>query len=114
MPDGGTLTIETGNVTLNAVNRPVPLPAGEYVVVSVTDTGIGMSDEVRARAFEPFFTTKEEDKGSGLGLSMVLGVAQLAGGDVRIRSRAGQGTSIDVYLPRTQDLASACPSSAES
>jgi signal transduction histidine kinase len=114
MPDGGTLTIETGNVTLNTVGRPVDLPVGEYVVVSVTDSGIGMSDEVRAKAFEPFFTTKEEGKGSGLGLSMVLGVAQQSGGDVRIRSRAGQGTSIEVYLPRTQDLTTAGPSSAES
>jgi signal transduction histidine kinase len=114
MPDGGTLTIETGNVTLDAVDRRVDLPAGEYVVVSVIDTGTGMSDEVRAKALEPFFTTKEEGKGSGLGLSMVLGVAQQSGGNVRIRSRAGQGTSIDVYLPRTQDLTCAGPSSAES
>jgi signal transduction histidine kinase len=106
MPAGGTLVIETGNVTFGAVGRPVDLPAGDYVVVSVTDTGIGMSDAVRAKAFEPFFTTKEEGKGSGLGLSMVLGVAQQSGGDVRIRSRVGQGTSIEVYLPRTQDLTS--------
>lgn len=114
MPDGGTLVIETGNVTLTAMGRPVDLPAGEYVVVSVTDNGTGMSDEVLAKAFEPFFTTKEEGKGSGLGLSMVLGVAKQSGGDVRITSRAGQGTSIEVYLPRTQDLSSAGPSSAES
>jgi signal transduction histidine kinase len=113
MPDGGTLTIETGNVTLGAVGRPVDLPAGDYVVVSVADTGTGMSDEVLAKAFEPFFTTKEEGKGSGLGLSMVLGVARQSGGDVRISSRAGQGTSIEVYLRRTRDLTSAGPSSAE-
>jgi signal transduction histidine kinase len=106
MPHGGRLTIETANVTLSATNRPVDLPAGEYVVVSVTDTGTGMSDEVRAKAFKPFFTTKEEGKGSGLGLSMVLGVAQQSGGDVRIRSRTGEGTSIEVYLPRTQSIAS--------
>lgn len=105
MPDGGTLTIETANVTLNATNRPVDLPGGEYVVVSVTDTGTGMSDDVRAKAFEPFFTTKEEGKGSGLGLSMVLGVAQQSGGDVRITSRGGEGTSIEVYLPRIQSMA---------
>jgi len=114
MPDGGSLTIETGNVTLTTVGRPVDLPAGEYVVVSVTDTGTGMSDEVRAKAFEPFFTTKEEGKGSGLGLSMVLGVARQSGGDVRIISRAGQGTSIEVYLPRTHDLTSADSSSGQS
>jgi signal transduction histidine kinase len=114
MPDGGTLTIETGNVTVSTVGRPVDLPVGEYVVVSVTDNGTGMSEEVLAKAFEPFFTTKEEGKGSGLGLSMVLGVAKQSGGDVRITSRAGQGTSIEVYLPRTQDLTSAGPSSAPS
>jgi PAS domain S-box-containing protein len=114
MPDGGTLVIETGNVTLGAMGRPVDLPAGEYVVVSVTDTGTGMSDEVIAKAFEPFFTTKDEGKGSGLGLSMVLGVAKQSGGDVRISSRPGRGTSIEVYLPRTQDLTSAGPSWAES
>jgi signal transduction histidine kinase len=111
MPDGGTLTIETANVTFSTINRPVDLPMGEYVVVSVADTGTGMSDEVRAKAFEPFFTTKGEGKGSGLGLSMVLGVAKQSGGDVRITSRPGQGTSIEVYLPRTQELPS---SSAES
>lgn len=102
MPDGGTLVIETGNVTLTAMGRPVDLPEGEYVVVSVTDNGTGMSDEVLAKAFDPFFTTKDEGKGSGLGLSMVLGVAKQSGGDVRITSRVGQGTSIEIYLPRTQ------------
>ena len=97
---GGTLTIETRNATLSRTNRPGDLPAGEYSVVSVSDTGTGMSEEVRAKAFEPFFTTKEIGKGSGLGLSMVLGVARQSGGDVRIRSRAAEGTSIEVYLPR--------------
>lgn len=114
MPDGGTLVIETGNVTLNAIARPVDLPVGEYVVFSVTDTGTGMSAEVLAQAFDPFFTTKEEGKGSGLGLSMVLGVARQSRGDVRIRSQAGQGTSIEVYLPRSQGLASARSPLAES
>lgn len=114
MPNGGALTIETGNVTITAVGRPVDLPMGEYVVVSVADTGTGMSEEVLAKAFEPFYTTKEEGKGSGLGLSMVLGVVQQSGGDVRIRSRAGHGTSIEVYLPRTQDLTSNDLSAAES
>ena len=104
MPSGGTVTIETRNAVLRASDRPVNLPAGDYVVVSVTDTGTGMSEEVLAKAFEPFFTTKVEGKGSGLGLSMVLSVAQQSGGDVRIRSRAGEGTSIEVYLPRTQNM----------
>ena len=106
MPDGGTMTIQTGNVVLSEIDRPGDLPAGEYVVVSVTDTGIGMSDEVLAKAFEPFFTTKGEGKGSGLGLSTVLGAAKHSGGDVRIRSQAGEGTSIEVYLPRAQNMAS--------
>jgi signal transduction histidine kinase len=99
MPEGGTLRIETGNAALNGTNRPGNLPAGEYAVRSVSDTGIGMSDEVRAKAFEPFFTTKKIGNGSGLGLSMVLGVARQSGGDVRITSGAVEGTSIEVYLP---------------
>ena len=106
MPGGGTLTIETGNATLSGTNRPGDLPAGEYAVVSVSDTGTGMSDEVRAKVFEPFFTTKEVGKGSGLGLSMVLGVARQSGGDVRITSRAVEGTSIEVYLPRADSMVS--------
>jgi len=106
MSGGGTVTIQTGNMVLSAIDRPVDLPAGEYVVVTVTDTGAGMNDEVLAKAFEPFFTTKGEGKGSGLGLSTVLGVAKQSGGDVRIRSRAGEGTSIEVYLPRAQNMAS--------
>jgi signal transduction histidine kinase len=106
MPGGGTLTIETGNATLRGADRPDDLPAGEYALISVSDTGTGMTDEVRAKAFEPFFTTKEIGKGAGLGLSMVLGVARQSGGGVRIISQAGEGTSIEVYLPR----AAAAPS----
>ena len=100
MPRGGTLTIETGNATVSGAGRSADLQAGEYAVISVSDTGTGMSDEVRAKAFEPFFTTKEVGKGSGLGLSMVLGVARQSGGNVRITSRSVKGTSIEVYLPR--------------
>jgi signal transduction histidine kinase len=102
MPDGGTVAIETRNAVLDVSDRQ---PAGEYVVLTVTDTGTGMNNEVLAKAFEPFFTTKERGRGSGLGLSMVLGMVQQSGGDVRIRSQAGNGTSIDVYLPRIQDMA---------
>ena len=106
MPRGGTLTIETGNATLSGAGRSADLPAGEYTVISVSDTGTGMSDEVRAKAFEPFFTTKEVGKGSGLGLSMVLGVARQSGGNVRITSRSAKGTSIEVYLPRADSRVS--------
>ena len=100
MPRGGTLTIETSNATLSGAGRPADLSAGEYAVVSVSDTGTGMSDEVRAKAFEPFFTTKEIGKGSGLGLSMVLGVARQSGGTVQITPRSVEGRSIEVYLAR--------------
>ena len=106
MPSGGTLTIETANVTLGGSDDPAELPAGDYVVVSVRDTGTGMSDEVRAKAFEPFFTTKASGKGSGLGLSMALVVARQSGGDVRITSHEGEGTSIEVYLPCVDTSAS--------
>jgi len=98
MPGGGRLTIHTANVTGN--ERPDGLPPGDYVLVSVADTGSGMSEEVRAKAFEPFFTTKEVGKGSGLGLSMVHGLAVQSGGNVFIDSRLGYGTTVRVYLPR--------------
>jgi hypothetical protein len=99
------LTIETGNATLSGIG-PADLPAGEYAVVSVSDTGTGMSDEVRAKAFGPFFTTQEIGKRSGLGLSMVLGVARQSGGTVRITGRSDEGTSIEVYLPRADSRVS--------
>jgi signal transduction histidine kinase len=100
MPDGGTLTIETSNARLKGTNRLGDLPAGDYAVMTVSDTGSGMSDEVRAKAFEPFFTTKAIGKGSGLGLSTGLGVVRQSGGDIRIASRRVGGTSIEIYLPR--------------
>jgi CheY-like chemotaxis protein len=100
MQVGGTLTIETENVAVRAQEGPEEPAPGEYVMVSVTDTGAGMSNEVLARAFEPFFTTKEIGKGSGLGLSQVLGFAKQSGGGVRLETRVGKGTSVKVYLPR--------------
>jgi PAS domain S-box-containing protein len=101
MQVGGALTIETANVVLKEEpRRPEEPPKGEYVMVSVTDTGSGMPAEVLERAFEPFFTTKDIGKGSGLGLSQVLGFAQQSGGGVRIDTREGEGASIKVYLPR--------------
>jgi signal transduction histidine kinase/DNA-binding NarL/FixJ family response regulator len=97
---GGSVTLETANATVGPPEKPEdPLP-GEYVVISVTDTGSGMAKEVLAKAFEPFFTTKEIGKGSGLGLSQVLGFAKQSGGGMRIQTRVGEGTSVKVYLPR--------------
>ena len=100
MQVGGSLSIETANVTLHepqAAEEPGP---GDYVMISVTDTGTGMPPEVLAKAFEPFFTTKEVGKGSGLGLAQVYGFAKQSGGGVRIRTRLGEGTTIEVFLPR--------------
>jgi PAS domain S-box-containing protein len=100
MPNGGRLTIRTANV--DPANAPAELPAGEYVLISVGDTGEGMMDEVLRKAIEPFFTTKEPGKGSGLGLSMVHGVATQSGGGLHIESRLGHGTTVSVYLPRAR------------
>jgi signal transduction histidine kinase len=105
MAVGGTLLISTGNVTTPPPERPEQPPAGEHVVVSVTDTGSGMTDEVLAHAFEPFFTTKEVGKGSGLGLSQVFGLAKQSGGGLTIDTTIGQGTTITVYLPRATSAA---------
>jgi signal transduction histidine kinase len=100
MPDGGTLTITTANTTLGRHGRAVDLPAGEYVMVSVSDTGTGMTEEVLRNAFEPFFTTKPPGQGSGLGLSQVYGVASQSGGGVQIDSAIGEGTTVSVLFPR--------------
>jgi signal transduction histidine kinase len=98
---GGSITLETANATVGSPEKPEEPPSGEYVVISVADTGSGMTKEVLAKAFEPFFTTKEIGKGSGLGLSQVLGFAKQSGGGMRIETRMGEGTSVKVYLPRT-------------
>ena len=101
MPDGGRLTIETANKWLDdkwAQERD--LPAGEYVCISVTDNGTGMPPDVLARAFDPFFTTKPIGEGTGLGLSMVYGFARQSGGQVRLYSEVGRGSTVSLYLPR--------------
>lgn len=103
----GRLIIGTGNATIRDPVRPEDPAAGSYVVVSVTDTGTGMSEEVRAKVFEPFFTTKGVGKGSGLGLSQVLGFAKQSGGGVRLKTRLGEGTTIEIFLPPTAQPATA-------
>jgi signal transduction histidine kinase/CheY-like chemotaxis protein len=100
MQVGGGLRVETSNVTLAEPSAPEEPPAGEYVSICVCDTGTGMTPEVRAKVFEPFFTTKEVGKGSGLGLSQVLGFAKQSGGGVRIDSTVGEGTVVHIFLPR--------------
>jgi signal transduction histidine kinase/ActR/RegA family two-component response regulator len=99
---GGALQVSTRNAILGSPARPEDPPAGEYVAVRVTDNGSGMNDDIRAKVFEPFFTTKEVGKGSGLGLSQVLGFAKQSGGGVCIESSVGVGTSVDIYLPRAE------------
>ena len=104
MPDGGTLTISTANTSLGPnASIAVDLPIGDYVIVAVSDTGTGMSEEVLRNAFEPFFTTKPIGEGSGLGLSQVYGVANQSGGGVRIDSSIGAGTTVSVLFPRAPD-----------
>jgi signal transduction histidine kinase/CheY-like chemotaxis protein len=100
MPDGGKLTISTENVTLTSSDAPPAVKPGDYVRITVKDTGTGMSPAVLNRAFDPFFTTKEVGKGSGLGLSMVYGFLRQSGGYVNLISAVGAGTSVELYLPR--------------
>jgi signal transduction histidine kinase len=107
MPEGGRLTIESGNAKLDDDYAAVhaELEPGQYVMLAVSDTGIGMPPDVIARAFDPFFTTKEVGKGTGLGLSMVYGFAKQSRGHARIYSEVGQGTTVRLYLPRALDKA---------
>ena len=101
MPEGGRLTIETSNAYVDdLVAQAFAIPAGQYVQVAVGDTGVGMTEEVIAKAFDPFFTTKEVGKGTGLGLSQVYGFVRQSGGHVKIYSEPGVGTTVKVYLPR--------------
>jgi signal transduction histidine kinase/CheY-like chemotaxis protein len=101
MPNGGTLTVETTNASLDtAVSRTRGVPRGQFVVLCVTDNGTGMPPEVVSRVFEPFYTTKPIGEGTGLGLSMVYGFARQSGGEARIYSEVGRGTTVKLYLPR--------------
>jgi CheY-like chemotaxis protein len=108
-PAGGRITITTELAAIPAAASHVDLPAGAYVVVTVADTGSGMSDEVRARAFEPFFTTKGPGQGSGLGLSQVHGIVRQSGGTTEITSTVGVGTTVRIYLPRSPQAVPVSP-----
>jgi len=101
MPEGGKLVIETANRWVDArTAKERDMPKGQYVSLTVSDNGVGMTPEVVARAFDPFFTTKPIGMGTGLGLSMIYGFAKQSGGQVRIYSEPGKGTSVSIYLPR--------------
>ena len=105
MPDGGLLTIETVNQIVEETGSATPegLAPGAYVLIAVSDSGTGMPAAVRERAFEPFFTTEDVGEGSGLGLSMVFGFAKQSGGHVSIYSEEGEGTTVKIYLPRSEE-----------
>src|SRR5271155_185111 len=104
MPRGGKLTIATTNIELHETHAGshARIPPGKYVILSISDTGVGMHSEVQARIFEPFFTTKNPGKGTGLGLAIVYGVVKQTGGWITARSEVGSGTSFEIYFPEAQ------------
>lgn len=114
MPHGGRLGIKTVNRVLESVEAfPLEMRAGEYICLSVSDTGTGMSEEVVQRAFDPFYTTKPLGQGTGLGLSMIYGFAKQSGGQVRIESTLGHGTTIHLFLPRHSEAAKTSDDAAD-
>jgi two-component system cell cycle sensor histidine kinase/response regulator CckA len=107
MPGGGRILIQTSNITLDDSYRGEQtfIRPGNYVTLSVTDSGQGMDKETQSRIFEPFFTTKEKGKGTGLGLSTVYGIVKQSGGYVMVQSEIGSGTTFNIYLPRVEESA---------
>jgi two-component system, cell cycle sensor histidine kinase and response regulator CckA len=105
MPTGGVLTIETANTQLDDewVSRYPGVVSGRYVGLAVRDTGIGMDEDTQARMFDPFFTTKDRNKGTGLGLSTVYGIIDQSGGSITVSSKVGEGTTIQIFLPRVDE-----------
>jgi signal transduction histidine kinase len=101
MPEGGSLVIRTGNRSGLDLSPGLPgLKPGDYVLLAVTDTGVGMPENVRTHVFEPFFTTKEQGKGTGLGLATIYGIVKQSGGGIYLESAENQGTTFSIYLPR--------------